>query len=317
MVTQLAIGDVRQMVAYCESDSDGFTQIRFFDLTSQTYSPDLDLGTRLFCRLGGFSREDNGLLAISLLNGNSLVQWQLLLVDPASGETVYELNSKSPLLDTIEMLEYEMQMPAVRRVADGQVEFVMCPMGVMDAPCYGSFAWDYTADTLGTAEPMQNILATTDPDRPSAELIPGGYSPSANVVTSIDESGASQEIYHSPDAFVIDLEWINGGQEMAIALLTYPNYQWITLDRSGTVTELIPPTPDLVSVIGTADGYALWGSVLQEDGSMLYTLDYVVDGDSSTLWSGSVTTNGPVGIDIVWVTPVTVPDDLPPFPSIE
>jgi hypothetical protein len=328
-------------VAFCvveyRENNQNITTLHVRELTSGTSLVAQDLGSSIACRVTG--NDDFSQLAVALVRyfsgdpqaDTSLPGWELLVVDPNTGETQYTLNRDSPLAESVTYTYGETFLPYVLRFNDNEVIFGEVPYGTEFPPDFPVYTWRLDADTLepieGWGYPFPMFLESTgefaaleqDQTLPAGE--PMGPVPRSNIVTVTDASGASQVVYHSPDRVLVGVQFIEGGERLMLQLTesfdpnnpnAVPATHWIALDRQGNVEDLLS-TDGFATLNAAPEGYLVFST---ESNTLpaTYVLDYHGDGGVSTLLTLESEQYG--AWEIAYVSPATPAEGLPPFTPI-
>ncbi|MEO8608285.1 MAG: hypothetical protein ABI690_10405 [Chloroflexota bacterium] len=330
-----------------DANSTALPTAKFYlrDIAAQNYLLNLDLGNAIGCRTGhaAFNSDDTQ-VAVSRINyypgdpaaDTSKPSWQILVMDIAGSMTVKELNAASPSVATYEGLTKGAILPYVVYFAGNQLIFAEVPYGIGGGAEWNAYLWDMDADTVEMVPRWGNIGLDTLPS--SGEIvwvtkdanlpagIPGGPVPDNNIVKYADKTGTEHTIFTSPDWVVLDAKFINGGQQVAIQLLSSfdqnnPNQlqtiKWVALDRAGNLTDLLSSVGGSPVVAAAPNGYVALDQQQTFDangtGQSQFKLTYNAAGQSKELWASTV------GFDyweLAWATPLTVTGDITPFPAV-
>jgi hypothetical protein len=312
------------------------------DIAAGTNQVDVDLGNAIGCRTGHEAFNDDGTqLAVSRINyypgdpaaDASVPTWQLLVVDVNGGATVNELNSNSLAVSDFESLAKGGVLPYVQSFSGNQLTFAEVPYGIGGGAEWNAYTWDTSVNALTPVEHWGNftldrlsstgemVWVTADANLPGGQ--PFGEMPANNVVQATDVSGEVKTIYHSPDWLVVDANFINGGQGVAIQLLSpidpnapdqLPSIKWVTLDRTGQLTDLIESNGNPV-VESAPNGYVVLNQTITDPatGASSFGLTHNANGQSTDLWSASSDTGF---WELAWVSPTAPADGLQPFTAV-
>lgn len=310
------------------------------DIAAGTNLIEQNLGAAIGCRTGQHAfNADETQIALSRINyypGDpnadlSLPSWQLTLIDAASGNTLAELNNQSPAV-----VEYTLAsegiIPYVQRVQGNSVIFAEVPYGIGGGAEWAAYEWLTDAGTVTPVTVWGNIdldtLSSTgetiwtgiDDSRPAAT--PNGPVPPNNVVRLMDSAGQETVIFHTPDWQVLDANFIEGGQRIAVMLYSFdpqtslPNVRWVALDRAGTQTTLVE-SPGNAQVETAPGGYVSLVQEGQLDGVTIpqFKLNFAaVGGQPAQLWASDTTQMA--YWELAWVASDTGATGLPPFPVV-
>jgi hypothetical protein len=312
------------------------------DIAAQNYLLSLDFGIAIGCRTGQFAfNEDETQVAVGRINyypGDPAADttkpvWQITVLDIAGGITTKELNSTSPSVSTYETLSKGGILPYIQYFANNQIIFAEVPYGIGGGAEWNAYIWDLTTDAVTQTERWGNfsmdvlqetgeiVWTAKDEARPAGS--PGGPVPDNNIVKIADKTGEERVIFHSPDWVLLDAKFINGGQQVAIQMLSSFNpdvpdqpqtIKWIALDRAGLVSDLVSSNGN-PTVAAAPGGYITLDQQLVDtaNGQSQFTLTANTNGTSTPLWTSAV------GFDyweLAWVTPAVAAPNLAPFPSI-
>jgi hypothetical protein len=315
------------------------------DIAAQNYILNLDLGNAIGCRTGQAAfNTDETQVAVSRINyypGDPAADvskpvWQILVLDIAGGMTVKELNASSPAVATYEGLTKGGILPYVAYFAGNQLIFSEVPYGIGGGAEWNAYVWDLNADTVEMIPRWGNFGLDTLPE--TGEIvwtakdenlpagIPGGPVPANNIVKIADKIGAERTIFTSPDWVVLGAKFINGGQQVAIQLLSsfdqnnpdqMQTIKWVALDRAGNVTDLLSSIGGSPVVAAAPDGYVALDQQQTFDangtGQSQFKLTYNAAGQSQELWASS---QGFDYWELAWSPPLVASGDLGPFPAI-
>jgi hypothetical protein len=302
---------------------------------------DADMGSAIGCRTGRAAfNEDGTLLAVSRINyypGDpaadiSRPTWELLVFDLGLNQVVTQLNSNSVEVANYESLAKGGILPYVQSFSGRQIIFAEVPYGVGGGAEWNAYLWDTTAGVVTPVERWGNftldalpngemVWVTLDPNLPAGT--PAGMMPANNVVQATDASGAVNTIYHSPDWTILDAGFINGGQQVAIQLLSPFNsdtpdapltLKWIALDRSGQIVDLVESNGN-PSVMNAPGGFVALNQTITDPatGASQYSLTYSTNGQATELWSGQ----SDMGAwELAWATPGAPTEGLQPFAAV-
>jgi hypothetical protein len=306
---------------------------------------DLDMGSVVACRTGSDALSaDGALLAVSTVHyfsGNPVSSsnrpiWRLRLLDTTTGRTAYQISAQSPAVIEAGIMNDGPILPYVRYLDAQQVIFAEVPYGVGGAAEWRVFRWWLKTGAIELVEHWGNISLNTltatgeqiwvtqDSGYPAAN--PGGPIPANNVVKLVDRSGAERIIYVNPNWVVLDAKFVNGGQQIAIGLLspfdeqnpTQQVIEWVLLSRTGQVTELTRANRMMSGSLVTApDGAALLDFTPASAGNSVarWEFNYYAHGVVTTLWSFESQLTAPQ-IELAWGADVASAGDLQPFPAV-
>jgi hypothetical protein len=313
------------------------------DINAQSNLLSLDLGTAIGCRTGrrAFSGDESQ-VAVTRINyymgdpaaDTTQPSWQILLLDAANGNVVRELNAASPSVASVEDLTKGAILPYAQYVTENQVVFAAVPYGVGGGGEWNAYVWQFDTDTVQPVPRWGNInmdtlqetgelvWATQDANLPTSQGF--GEMPNYNAVKVADKTGEEHTIFNSPDSLVLDVRFINGGQQVAIELFVPPDpnqptpfqtLKWVALDRNGGVVDLVSNGSGTVSVAPAPNGYVVFNQEIVDltNGSSHFSLTYNAGGQSQTLWDSQEQN---VFWELAWVTPLVVSGDIQPFKPV-
>lgn len=297
----------------------------------------LDLGSAIGCRTGKYAFSPDGTqVAVSIIPSfpdpsrqTINAEWRLAVIDLASGTIVYELTHESPAVTTIGLAQVQgILMPDVRGYTTGGLYFAMLHWfteGLDENPAY---AWNFSDQSLveapmygyltranqQTANGEEVVYLTYDADQPAAE--PGGPMPYRNVVRYAVAGNEFATIYQDSANVLLDAEFINDGNALAIMLLPGfdPNLpmetgqptSWITLARDGSIAEIVPPGAGYRVLSAAPGGYLLLSQAINADFTQqTFTLDYTSNGQTRTMWTVSEPMEAGVW-ELFWTSPVDI-----------
>jgi hypothetical protein len=305
-------------VAFCANSASaetpqGDTVLIVRDLPAQANVLEVPLGGNIGCRVSGAGfNADASQVAVSVVAyfpGDPAADtsgpiWRLLVVDVASGSIISEINADSAPVIEAGVIGGVALLPEVRAFANNQIIFAEVPYGIGGAPEWNAFIWQLDTGTINPdatgrwgKSGLSYLDATGelawvdyDPNLPAVE--PGGPMPASNIVKVADASGTERVIYQTTDWVLVDTQFINGGQQLGVLLLSSfdpenPDAQesrWIALGRDGSVTELASGA--VFSQIAAApDGYVLFELNFSDDFSQQDSrLSVVANGTVRRLW---------------------------------
>jgi hypothetical protein len=340
--SNMAITKSGERIAFCSSQQDQTDPI--LDQSAELIVREIAAETVLFtlpvqdCLFGdtAFS-PDERYLFISHLNqevASTDPLWNIRILDAETGEVFHELNSTSSITAPFDVLRENKVIVLIRQITDHQVMFMTFPVASLENEWVG-YTWDWEANSL-TSTPFwsrdgidtlpgagETAFVDVDENLPPEPLgrLRGSYE--NNVVKVIDSTGNERTIFHTPDWRANSVRYIDDGARLAIHLI--PPYEptpvspplqpkWIALDRTGEITEL----GDIQSLVAAPGGYITWPFSYdpQTTGSTIsMNFTYHADGQSREFF----TVEGlgmASSLDLLWITPSIIPDDLSPFPTI-
>ncbi len=297
---QMRFNDDGTRVAYClfvpPADPAGLTTYTLIvrDVVGQVNLVERDLGAIAGCTVSAYDSVTNR-VAVGIVNvfpdqveaapAGSL--WSLQLVDGDTGAVLNELNESTPNAPDGAALIPDFPgvvpiMSEVKVLAGNLVVFTAIPWvgrgGAFELP---AFAWNIDTGAIGEASdawgrfggdflPSMGELAFPDSDAARPAGPPSSPAPTANVVRVLDASGEITTVFHDPAWTVVEVDFVNGGQQLAIQLLESfdPNnptpeqdYRGVLLNRDGTQTELLR-YPSFYWLESTPVGMiALWSDI--------------------------------------------------------
>src|SRR5688500_9939869 len=129
----MTFAHTRPHVAFCtltypESSSTGVTTLIVRDIVGQTNVLEKDLGASIGCRAGEFSTDDV-MLAVGIVrryegdpaSDPNLPLWELLLIDPFTGNTLASLDANNSTIEAVGMVAGMSMLPDVHSVSGDQV----------------------------------------------------------------------------------------------------------------------------------------------------------------------------------------------------
>ena len=280
--------------------------------------------------------DDQSRLAVALFNyfpgdtqaDTSLPPWQYVVVDTASGDVLHELNANDARVAAAGIAPERATIAEAFAFSGDALTFYAIPYAVGGSSFYPTYRWDLSDGSLTLADAQaaynvarlpdlgERVYATQDTALPFG--IPNGPVPSNNVVLASRADEAPYPIYHTPDWIIVDTDYIENGQRLAVTL--YPpadqpqtsafavSLRAVVVDREGGVEELLT-TDGTMQIAGAPGGYvALLGST---DPTGPHRLLYASAGQMKPLWS----TSGE-SWELAWAAPTVTPDRLPPFAEI-
>lgn len=333
-------------VAFCTvqyaADGSGTATLIVRDIEQQTNVQTLDLGKALGCRTGqhGYGGMMDSILSVSLVRhipgdpnaDTSLPAWQILLVEPYMGMTLFELNANSPEAAAAGITTQQPIIPYVQRIDANSVIFAPVPYGIGGGAEWPAYRWamgqsvepvpvwgNISLDTLSLTD--EKVWVAADPDRAAVE--PFGPIPPYNIVKIADRNDEEQVIYYNGEWVVANAKFINNGRQVAVLLVAgvdpnNPNptsqiSKWMAVDRSGNVTDLFPE--HTYAMLETApDGYVVLNVTEPRDGVNLrtYELLYGTDAGQTSLWSFQ-TEDFSQTWELAWSAPTADDGSIQPF----
>ncbi len=310
------------------------------DIATQINLLQLDLGTSIGCQVtpAAFNPGET-LLAVGLVNYYGAEDpsadpnkpiWQLRVLDLNTSNFVHELNTQSQAVTASDMLPDTAVMPTVRFFDGNTLIFAEVPYGVGGTPTVSAFSWQVNNGTLAVVPEGPWGHLSADWLTPTGEVIwvahnatlpaaePNGPLGFANVVMLGDSSGQERMIYHTADWTIIDARFIDGGQRIAILLFPQltPNTEpgaeptrWITLDRSGTVSDLQVNMEFGGGLLAAPEGY-IYMNMEGSPEAANFILEWYNNGQRRELWSAAGQ-----AWELVYSAPTTTTPNLPAFPT--
>jgi hypothetical protein len=338
---EMAFSPDGSRVAYClieyTENGQNPTTLYVRDLESGTNLVEQDLGISTACRVTG--NEDASLLSLGLIRYSSFdpaadtsqPAWEVLVIDAATGETLYTLNANSPAAASLEYPYGESFLPYVLHFSGNQVIFGQVPYGTEFPADFPTYTWQLDEDRLEPAKgwgyPFSAHLESTgeiawlaqDETLPFGE--PFGPVPSNNIVNVTDANDEPRVAFHSPDWILTGVEFMNGGAHLLLQLtepldvsdpIQTAETRWISLDRQGNKMDLF--SSDGFASLSVAPGGYLVFSTTSASLPATYTLEYHGDGGIETLLTLESDQYG--AWEVACVTPEPLVEDLPPFTAI-
>jgi hypothetical protein len=255
--------------------------------------------------------------------------WELRVIDVATGDIVATLDATSPAAIEAGMVTMYPILTDVRRFVDGVVTFVEAPYGTGGGALLNSYMWDIEAGTVTRTEgwgfPSATYLDATgelawiDTDFELSAAEPASLMPAFNVVRVQAPGGEPQIVFHSANDNPVDVVFLDGGARLAVLL--QPGFEpeadpaallldrWVTVDRGGTVSDLLDEF--VFGELVDAPGGPVALETRFEAETITTTLTQYGVGEPRTIWQSE---RG--GWDFVWVTPVVSDAPLGPFTPI-
>lgn len=334
-------------VAFCAVDYAADTPIsRLYlrDIAGQTNLLEVDLGARIGCAVKpGALNDDETRIAVGLINhfgaGDPNAQadtpaWELQVLEVASGNVVAQLGANSPAVASSGMIPDGVVMPEVRSFSGDTIIFAEVPYAVGGPTVVSAFAWQISSSSLAPVPEGPYSYFAADYLSGTGETAWAAYNPnlstiqtdntvgSLNVVVVSSPNGEERVVYHTAEATVIDVRFINNGQQLAILL--FPPFdveqatvdtttRWIALSRDGNVTELQTNTEFGGGLESAPGGYIYLSMTPDETNfeSSQFTLAWHHNGQAQELWSAQGQ-----AWEIVWSAPTPSAPDFPPFTAV-
>lgn len=318
------------------------------DIPGQVNIIERDLGAIAGCTVSAFDTATNR-VAVGVVNvfpDETVVApdgplWSLQLIDATTGAIVSELNDRTPGAPDGAALIPDFSgvvpiMSEVKVLNGSTVVFIAIPwIGRGGAFTLPAFAWNTESGTVGPADnawgqfgndflPTMGELAyaDSDPDLPAGN--PSGPIAAMNVVRVLDATGSVTTVFHDPAWLVVEVKFVNGGQNLAIKLvesfdmaseLPQQDYRAVLLSRDGTQTEMLR-YPSYYWMEDVPGGFiTLWSEVASVENPAPATLiDYFpVNGGGTRAWEFMPQDGQPIFWEIAWASPDTPQTGLPPF----
>jgi hypothetical protein len=269
------------------------------DLTTGTNAIDTDLGQHIGCHVGKNGFGFGGMsVFVGLANdpASGLPLWELLMVEPFGGTTIFKIDAASPDAAPIEPAQGPM-LPYVRVNDAQQVTFALVPYGIGGPFVAPAYSWSL----VGPVTPVEHwgdfnadvLLYTGEMAWPAVDeslpvLESGGPIPGYNVVEYLDRDGNVSTVYQNSEWIINDVTWVNNGEQLAINLFT-PNFEsgvqdvrWVLIGRDGSLTEM-DTDGDMAHIYDTENGYLVHtgysGEVYRTE------LTRYLNGEAQVLWS--------------------------------
>lgn len=319
-----------ELIALCARDDSGSATY----LIVHSFNPDAvskagisfpvvyALGQRTECSIpqNAFNESDPNQLAFGVVNhypGDpnadlSRPAWELLVFDIAQATITARYDATTPGAENIVPFDGArwVFMPYVHRFVDGTVYFELAPWGTEFMPGQKVVSWQPGAQVVTPVSgPLGQMGLQTHPvtqemvwlgiDESLPQAQPMGPMPAYNVVLYQHPSMAAPvAIYHDPTVIPGQLEYVRGGD--ALAILAIPGADmsadipepgpsdWVLLERSGAVTPLNLGA-FVYHIAGLRDGLAAWESNYENWTATLYRYTWAEGAASpaqSVLWSG-------------------------------
>ncbi len=329
-------------VVYPPNSGQGDARLIVRDVLAQSNVLQLDLGKAASCRTGQNTLSpDAALVVLTRMNyypgdpqaDTSAPQWQIQALDLATGNVVQEINANSAGLPEFPISPGMPVIPIVQYVDAQSVIFSPLPAG-SDASISDSYLWRLDDGSVTSIPGWGNmgvdwldatgelIWVDQDETRPAAN--PGGPLPSNNVLRLADKSGEARTIFYSGDWVLVDSDFVNQGQQIAIQMISNfdmanpeasQETKWMLLDRAGSLTEV--PAVELLfgNIADAPDGYVFLSAQWQDNDSGIpaYSLKRVSSGVVTDLWSFA-SDDPSISWELAWAAPATPVNGLQPFP---
>lgn len=292
------------------------------------------------CRAGQFD-EANGLIYFGWYTAeeDGTYPWTLMGIDALYGDFIERLDYNWPAMGTEGGPIDAPRIPTVTQILGDTVIFEL--QGVADEITQ-VYEWNLTTDRAQRAGQWQlpglSYLPAT------GERVFTNFDPSITLENGepfnavlLADGAAARYLYSSLDGRLIDTAFVAGGSALLILEIPAPDpsaefyyLNVVVLGRDGTHSVVGFLSPQYW-IGGTADGYVVfWATyALDEAGyHTIFQLDHVTlnqaaDGawqaEVTPLWSEEVIApdDYPQNWEAVWVTPMAVMEDLPPFVAPE
>jgi len=337
----------RHMAFWPDGDRVAFCAIHYGATNSSTLTVrDLPSGEDLVslpfenasdCRVtqAGLS-DDQRKLAVALFNyfpgdteaDTRLPSWQYVVVDTATGDILHELNAHDAPVTEAGIAPNRATIAEAFEFSGDVLTFYAIPYAVGGSNFYPTYRWTLSDGSLALADEQatyngatlpelgERVYATQDTSLPFG--IPNGPVPSNNIVLASRADEAPYPVYHTPDWIVVDADYIENGQRIAVTL--YPpadqpqttafavSLRAVAVDRQGEVEDLLT-TDGNMQIAGAPGGYiALLGTT---DPTGPYRLMYASAGQMKPLWQASGDS-----WELAWAAPTAAPATLPPFEAM-
>lgn len=269
--------------AYCSvraNENGGTAFLNVLDLNSGTQIQRHELGSMSFCRVApeGISPSgDRVAVALVDVGGQGQFSWRLQVIDVASGATLNEMkNSDSQYTAVGSATDRFSIMPDVRLFEQDRLIFAVIPWQTEGMNTTDAFDWDLNTNTLVRVSQWGSLMldylpstgefawAELDESLPAGQ--PAGPIPTNNVVRVMSANNEVRTVYTSGDWIIVNVEFIDGGQALALLLVesadpstAEPGQQitkWIRIDRSGAVSDLRDVTGIYVEIMPFRDSHA-------------------------------------------------------------
>jgi len=328
-------------VQYPPDGSLGTATLVVRDIEAQTNLQTLDLGKAIGCRVGqqGYGGMMDSILSVSLVRympgdpnaDTSQPAWQILLLEPYMGMTLFELNANSPEVAAAGITNPGPMLPYVQRIDASSVIFAAVPYGIGGGAEWPAYRWkinesveavqiwgNVSLDTLSLTD--EKVWVSADPNQPAAQ--PFGPIPPYNIVKLADRNDEEQVIYYNGEWVVADAKFINNGRQVAVLLMSGadandPNppqiNKWVAIDRNGNVTDLYGEH-FYAPLAAAPDGYVILDLTEPAEGETIrtYTLVYGTDAGQTTLWSVQLE-DFSRSWEIAWAAPTADDSSIQPF----
>lgn len=330
----LAFSRTGDRMAACLTDMSGVTSVRVYDIYHALYRGAYVATGRVegcWLEQDGFS-EDGSQVAFGLFHHypdpiDPLPEWELIVMDAATGALRHRLTARDPQLAALG-LDVRGTIPAVAAfemqtaTAPGKIAFKPVWYGTEGAPEYHSLVWHLDDGSVrvegvhgkGGYDRLPASGETVYLDEfdflPKGVLEGPGYLYNAVIYTNPPDD--SYTVYHGGAAVLGNPTFIDGGRRLAAYRYVPPGPpDWAVIERDGSLGTL-PIGDEVYQLWGTPDGYVYFsdGEFEVSPPVMRYGR-FLPDGTVETYdaWSGSLGEYWRV----VWVSPLTGGDGLPPF----
>ncbi len=320
LVGEYAIDDAGTRLATCATD-DNTATVTVYNLATGNPLMSVQLNDVVGCAIGQQAFTPDGEQVWVGVAGDPQAgqsAWKLVNVRLTGLPPIRTLDSASPIASVIEAAGGPM-MPYVFAADGQQVVFGIAPYGIGGAASIPAFRWDGAEELLPIADwgrfGARGLLASdevvwpeVDPNLPAAES--DGMMPAYNIVNYRDASGATIPIFHSPNALISEVAWVNRGQQVVITLLSPIGGQlvpeWVLLNRDGPRSTIEGGVEG--RVLDSRDGLVTLSQRPSADsGENQAVLMRYIGATGETIWTGDP------AYRLLWATPSAPAPNLPPF----
>lgn len=323
----VAISADGSRIAYCTLTvgETNTTHLVIRDLTTSSDLYSTDFPSYAGCVLGDAAFTPDGeRLWVGVSGDPSANQpaWQLVEIHVSDGLALATLDSNSPLAAEVESVAGPM-VPYLFGSDNERVIFGVAGFGIVGPPTLPAYSWDGEGALVpveGWGEPGADGLFASnevvwpalDPNLPAG--VPSDLLPAKNTVQYLDASGLQIPIYHSPEWVIRDVAWVNGGRQVAIALISPDDVsptqvRWVLVNRDGIVQHFDPVEATRIALMDSRDGFAVLTAQLLATGEYHYTLTRYVGDTAQEI----VALDDVADWQLKWVTPSIPAANLSPF----
>ncbi|NLX11684.1 MAG: hypothetical protein GXY36_18720 [Chloroflexi bacterium] len=314
--------------AVCWSDPEGNAIFNVYDAGTNEVLVNYYFGAAVGCDVGfGTFNADGSQVAVGVLYhfpdpDDPAPDWEVIVLEVGTSNVLARLNSRQHAVTSLER-DFGGVLPLPRLFEDDTIALGMQYMSGGGGLRGDSLIWNWRSGrtSLGVwqGQASVDVLPATqeviwiDENRAFPQAEADVMTP-YNVVTLLSPEGEPYPVFNLGPVALCRSVFINGGQAIAVCIqgAERPVY-WVSVNRAG-VANALPEDVNSYYLSGTMDGY-IYLAKRGGETRLRYRRAGAEDqpGETDTVWRSE----GSEGFwVIVWTTPMSGLEDLPPFPAI-